>query len=548
MGDAKSSQTVYVPKTVALTLSPGSVKPPVSMVKISLSENQLPVIHLLVDPAHEQGQPPVPAMKPTLADIKKWLDKLQEIAANPDSRAQLDIELVSGTGEQGQTLKLSDWLVTAAGMTGVSATGQLGLEVEIQHPVGILDRAPANISNLLSVPLSWDSFSYKNPVDGLSKAYATWAAAERVPPTSIAGACGGVGTDGNAVLASTIKGLKESAQDIPKYLQWTTSWPGNAPGYIDFPFASSCLAAELPSLQYALTAYASQFGDPSIWSALVGLVAPEWQFTVVPTYWATQLQVMPYSPWAAPSITIYSDEIATLSFPGVDPATVGGVRMPLSPSEESIGYTLTGASDAHETQQLASEVVYLPPLAQSKGVNGRIIKFNPPSWLLSVAQASVAAAGASTEPGAHEGYDALDTTENIDAAAEAPSGAADGGLESAGKIMGALYGVAHQVFLSQFRSGVEASILTPLRIQAKGSKWPGGYVTPGCVLRVMSGPPGGALFDMYLVTVEHILDVANATASTVFTGRYCRPEQGFPGIIEPATYNPMYLRKRGMRG
>ena len=114
-----------------------------------------------------------------------------------------------------------------------------------------------------------------------------------------------------------------------------------------------------------------------------------------------------------------------------------------------------------------------------------------------------------------------------------------------GAFAGAAYGIAKQLFLVRYRSQIEASINTCLRIKSPTSFWPQGFVIPGCVIKVLLRDGSQSMFDMYLTRVTHTINCETHQAYTQWVGAYCRPEDGIVAggnaIVSPGQYNPMYL-------
>jgi hypothetical protein len=64
------------------------------------------------------------------------------------------------------------------------------------------------------------------------------------------------------------------------------------------------------------------------------------------------------------------------------------------------------------------------------------------------------------------------------------------------------------------------------------------HILPGEVMRIQAEDK--VVMDFYITEVVHVIDVAGGTARTEITGAYPRPEDGFPGIVEIGTCNPVW--------
>jgi hypothetical protein len=530
--------------------------PPVSSVTIELEEQMIPRAFLTVDPGHSGLDRDVtPAGRSTLYNVKHDNDRAQKFAADPTARAIVSISLTNKAGGLEQKLKLEDWLVIASGIKSVSATGQCALELELQHPVGLLDRSLAALGNQHAEP-KWEHSSYDNIVTGLSEALSAHAKVERVGPVNRSNDTECI--DGNGAVTAAYErvqtDLSAQAGLIPEYLEWVGSWPANNPDYSKWPFEKTCYAGApdiIDCLKYALTAYAQSLERMSIWNILSGGVLPDYQLTIMPTYWKKKLQVTPYTPWGNPAIAIYDDEISDISFPGVDAAPIGGIRMSYTGDQETLDSTYYKGGPGNEAARLQTEVVYIPPRGREcNEAIGRILPERAPSWFIT----AMYCAGGKT--GKVEGGQDTTTLQSSETSAEDQDPDFGTLPPLTDQQSRALYGICKQYFLSRAKAQVEASFATPLLIKAKGSAWidsgdtsdGGGWTLPGCVVRVKTRAaatrngqtPEVVVFDMYVVKVVHTLSVGGRAARTEWSGLHCRPENEFAGIAVNGTWNPMY--------
>lgn len=546
---------VYIYKAVTLTVTGVDVGitwlPPVSTVTIKLEESKIPEVWVIIDPAHLEGDPVTPGTAGTLDKLQLWTIRAQKYAVDPTSRATLKIQRLGGPGVEDESIELKDWLVIGAGMTGVSATGQFSLELQLQHPIGLLDRSPAYLGNL-NRGIAWHYAQYKDPVDGLIRAYRALIADDpdkrRVPPKPInqVPSCS-YGAPHNTTLEQAFleaeKQIKTKVDELEKYLEWKKVWPGNTDvAYSDLPLGDTCFADAdwKRGVQKAITPYAD-FKEASIWSVVSNVFLADWQLALIPTFWNEKLQVIPFSPWGKPSITVYDDEISDINFPGVDAAPVGGVRVQCSPSLAASDLTDFHDSQDVESQTEATDVIYLPGAAFKSGkALGRIISMNIPMWLPSTLH--TAAAYAQEEKGfVTPETTAFVTGEDIQEGAVVPTGGSTAAMYI-DRYVGAVYRTAHQFFLSSFRQQIEARFSTRLMFKSKNSLWDQNYVVPGCVVRLESSVEDKVFLDMYVTSITHVISAGASKAYTEWTGRYCRPKVGFPEMAVNGDYNPIYLK------
>ena len=542
--------------TLSLTRTGDGWMPPVASVTIELTEQMIPRAFLTVDPAHTELISGVtPAGLGSMYGLSKDHDHAQQFASDPTARAVVSISLTNTAGGLEQKVKLEDWLVVAVGITGLAATGQFALEVELQHPVGLLDRSTAALGNQHAEP-KWEHANYDNIVTGLSEALSAHAIEDRVGPVNRDNDTACIDANGSVTVAyAKVKtDLEAQAKLIPEYLEWVDSWPANDPGYSKWPFEDTCYTG-VPDLndcvKYALTAYSQSLERMSIWNIFAGAVLPDYQLTIMPTYWKKQLQVTPYTPWGKPAIVIYDDEISDISFPGVDAAPVGGVRMSYTGDQESPDLTFFRKDPAWQNAQISTEVVYIPPRGRKcEEAIGRILPEQAPSWFITAMYCAAGKTGG--VEGAHDAT-ALQSSETSAEGEGLNSGALPPLTDQQAM---ALYGICKQYFLAKVKAQVEASFATPLLIKAEGSAWldsvstngGGGWTLPGCVVRVKARAkatsngqtPEVVVFDMYVMKITHTLSVGGRTARTEWSGGYCRPENAFDGLAVNGTWNPMY--------
>lgn len=542
----------YVCKDITATL--GDWNPPVSRIVIELAESTIPLAYLIVDPAHTERAEVTPGIKGTLSALKAWTDRAQRLAAQPDSRAQVHIKLASKDGVQKQELELKDWIIVAAGMTGVSASGSFSLEILIQHPVGRLDRSVSGLGNGTKEPEWWYA-DYTDPVTGFATAYADVAAIQkfRVAPTplSVPGCAESAG-GGEGLAAAYSRAAEQmvaKATEITQYLKWVVQWPGNEPGYSNLPLADSCFAN--PKLQQALKEALTNYvpsNESSIWSTFANGLLEHWQLSLVPTYWDQQLLVMPYSPWGNPSITVYDDEISDINFPAVDPAPLGGVRVEFTAHGGGWDQTYYLGNQAHQAQSAATEVLYLPPFAfQSEEPIGRVYGQGIPGWLSAVQYTDTAAASDASSPdnreknGQKNREASFTTPANVTPASKLQATGGSTLLKPRAEFVGAVYRYANQVFLAKYRSNIEAQFTTCLLLRAGGSLWPDNYVVPGCVVRLATRADKTVFFDLHVKNITHMISVGDNQVWTSWRGAYCRGDGEFDGRAKNGTYNPLYL-------
>ena len=552
------ANTVYVCKAATLTLSGGGIKnwsPPVASVTLALRASALPEAYVEIDPAHDvagsnsgEGSPVTSA---DIYNLKTWNDRVQLIAADPENTATLSVvcDCINDVSAPSQSFTLTNWVLTSGGLGPGVGNGQLTMPLTLTHPACVLDRYICDPGQRwLKDPL-FQASDYTDPVSGFALAWSKFlfafvqsagselAGGANIP--AIAGVVDPTAAQGFADFGQAL------AQKIPTYLKWSPEWPGNAPGYSDQPLSETCLQEKTLAflVKYALTALVRNPEDASIWDAVIQGLLPQWDLALVPTFWQDQLQVMPLSPWAKPSISLYDDEISVITFPGVDPAPVGGATVHYSASREASDDGFLNGETVPADEAMSGTATFL--MGYNGRPVGRMLTQEAPPWFQAALAGDSGAEGGTDPKTLADGF-MLAMPDNVGAQAIINTAVKDPARPSL--FYGAAYRCACQCFLRSYRAEVEGSVNTCLMVRAPGSQWPDNYVVPGCVARIYGrGSDFGEdapVFDMYLTDVRHYLNVATGSAYSTCTGRHCRSAgaEGVSNLVPEATYNPLYTK------
>ncbi len=534
----KNNDTITVFKEVSVSISGkgGTWNPPVSSVVIRLKAGGLPTISATVDGAHqsEPGQENgVDAKLVTFSSLKRWHDHAQAYVADPTTRCSVSIK-ISVNGKD-QSVSLSDWLLVAAGFGGVSTTGGCTLEIMMQHPAGQIDRCGGVLGNKIGEKssINWDFSSFTNPVAGLAKAAAKsvdWYA--ELPLAN-----GASGEDIKDAYEKTEADIVAKAALAEELLKWLPEWPGNSFGYSDLPLSNTFLKEHVEAVQSTFIDYVDGLTGTSLWSTFVDSICPDFDVTVMPTYWEPHLQVVPFTPYGNPVSTIFDDEISGVQFPAVDPSPVGGAKVSISGNltvDEAVDFIAKNPDPSSPMR--TTDVIYL---GNTGDILGKIVSLGVPSWLI----------GAKTyeggqEPGAGELNEssAHKTDDDVDFEAVAAS------TSVAPKVpfndyADACYAYAQAEFMARAMENSEINLSTALLLKSDSSLFPDKFTTAGCVVRLIAKSDGADVpfLDMYVTEMVHVIDAQRSDAHTEIVGSYCRPvESGLSG-----TPNPLYGANAG---
>jgi hypothetical protein len=556
VASGSQEKRVYAFKNVTLIID-GTPYVPAS-VFIILRENGIPTARILVDPAHAPGDPGEPATAASLGSLYTNSKRLLK-SATDKKPASLTLDVHNKDGLL-YALKLTDWVITAAGMTGVSASGAFQMEVELQHPICRTAFCGFNLGSFITdMKVKPGDLPSTDMVAAIAAAVNKYSEIPISNPDMTSAKCNASIPNLSNALQAFKKKLKDASTALTNHLRWDGAY-NNACGYNKWPL-EICMSDLVDQIVVALQAYVSNGLDSNLWETLVRHICPQWFVSVIPSYWDAKLVLAPYTPWADYKITLTEDLIADINFDGIDPNPLAGVFAQYSAPGLGLDYTVYVPGDSEKANRFEG-ILYMPV---KNPMPGSSVMVAAPAWLEAVAGTSGAAAGAKSSPAKAEGIGIgnVKTPSNTDIddnIAAQQSGSSSTGY-NADRFRGGLYHCAHQTFLTLFRQDVPVTVKCPLLIATAGSTVPDNYVIPGFVCRIMTSPPpasssgapianrataappvsaGTVLYDFYITDVVHNIDCVRGVASTQISGRYPRPEDEFKDIVKNGTCNPVY--------
>jgi hypothetical protein len=500
----------------------------VSSIRLTLRQNGIPEARVVVDPAHGPSDAVRPATKATLGVITAWHTEFEGYAKE---KASATLKFTAKSKLDTQDVSLTGWVVTAAGITGASAKGNFALEITIQHPATALDENVMHVGSLAKQAEA-SIQSYGDPLMAIKDLLRRYGQARRLPAAKTCGnsPAAALQQSPDTAINKARRDLVTLSTDLTKYLEWDSTGS-------NWPCQNGCLDVMLPQICNTMYGYLTGLDQHTMWELISARLSTDFHLEVLPTFWEDKLKLRPAQPWGKPEYTIYDDEISDLTYPGVDPAPLGGVSAQMEIATSGDYSVLLGQEgDRH---QMLTEALYLPPDVISGKAKGRVILVDAPSWLSCLGSVDAAAAGGVTAPGPKESnHNQLRTPGNTprDHQPEAVSGPAY--TQRQEKVKGALYYYAHGMFLLLYRQGVQTEVRTRLLLKPTGGPE---YLTAGYCCSLESREDG-TVFDFCIETVIHSIDFQAGTAGTEIYGRYCRPPTGFEGMAYMAggTPNPMY--------
>ena len=530
---ATSEQTpVYTFKNVSLTAGGGSYA--VSSITIILRENAIPTARVVIDPLHGPSDPPTPATKASLSTLAEKCDALQKSAVNKES-ASLTLEVDNNEGAQ-QELNLSGWKLTAAGVPGISASGAFTFEVEMQHPICLINYCGLNLTGFTDrFTLSSEAIASSDIVSALAE-FLVMLSQLAVDTGNLDASCGSNVSSPAAAISKAQSKLIDAADTIDAHLLWDTSI--SSCSYNDLPL-NTCFSNYQNLILKALSGYISNGMDANVWEVFSRHICPQWFVSIIPTYWKDTLSVTPFTPWDDPQIYISDTDISDLNFPGVDPNPLAGVYIESMAPGITPCYTVFVPTQSDVTSEVMG-MLYVP---ESTDLIGSIVTANSPGWIDSVIASIAGYVGDQSSPEKAEDDDGVKTPANSANSDESKSESDDALKDNLSLYRGAWFLAAQTIFMTLFRQDVQVTLQCALMIQCGSSMKSTSDVEddriiPGVSCTVKGD--GGNLFNFYVTDVIHVIDCQAGHAHTEIQGRYARPDGGFEGVMPEGTCNPIW--------
>lgn len=512
-----SKHIVYTFKDVSLTID--GIPYFISSMQIVLQENGIPEVNLTIDPH------PLPDTERAVDATFEFFareHKILQQAAIDYAPASLTITAEASEGGDTQTLELSDWVVTGAGVGGVSASGGFGFKVRIQHKIALADAAViiGSVRTDVANKFNLAGTKFKDVLDGFVKSIEAYSKLERTVMHPVECGGGSAGSTPSSSLKRAVDAMASAANVLKNNIESSVGLPLDSCKIID----RELIANTIPDYVVNFTP------ETSIWQLFIGYVTDHFSLSLKPTIDKDKLKLVPAEPWAKASITINADDVSDLDFPSVDPAPVMGVAVQYQEPGADIDHSSSVYNKLEESFS-DSEMIYMP----GGEAKGRIVRLHPPCWAAAIGNKKASSDGQNTVPDNAEAAGKLISPSNNDVSSKSvPSDEGGGSLKNANIFLGVIYACAQQQFLITFRQQVGVLLQTRLMFSTKA-----GLIVPGNVCSFKSSE-GTTVFDFYVTDVVHVIDCQGSTARTEISGRYVRPEKGFPGIVEPGTKNPLY--------
>jgi hypothetical protein len=539
---------VYAFSGCKLTLSNGFAFA-ISVIRIFITENGIPTIRLMLDPAHNASDTTDEAVKATFSELIGIHNQFQTyIQDETTATLELTVDQSSdAAGADTQALNIKDWIVTASGLSGMSGDGELSVEVELQHPIWRLAKTIPSFGKIKAntVP-AYTQYSntttFTNPMNAVSETLKIMADLPREIASEVfdlecaqpydASYNGSLTDDKLIKIYASL--LKDAKAAFDKHIVW-----GTGASIPSWPMEACWLAApaETGGIKHSIPNYLVNNRELNLYNILVFSLCPAFGLSLLPVFTEPALIVRPFNPWAKPEIEIRASDISQLTQPGSDPQPIAGTRLDTESSERINDYSVYVLSEGSIINNKLWEIYYIPKqiVDGEKPLVGIIPRVAAPPWLFAALRARTEISMPKPEPA-----NTYTVNQNADMLGVMTDNTSADIPKRKDLLAGTLLLVAAQEFFRLYRSQVQISLRCRLMIQYNsGSDILNALVIPGCVVTVKDDDDTQAI-EFYATEVRHEINVRGKTAHTEIAGRYVRPPGGIPGVVETPTDMPYW--------
>lgn len=502
----------------------------VGSIKIRVAPSVIPSVVLTMSPFLSKAKTALKSVSAgivlkTMSDAAKFIGKPANLLITVSPIASSGVE---------QKLALTNWRIKGVGLVNLSASGQLTVQVELEHPASSLDTGlPGAVFSVQDKDTYNPDGDAVNLLDAYTKALKEWG--KRVEN----------GQELDATHKLLLDRLNKGVDATQTYLEWGTY------RHDPFPLASVLTNGKQFHLNRIYNNLKNSNGIGSVWEHISKLLLDEYQLSILPYYTSKKLKIGPFSPWGKPKYTVTADMIANIAVPAIDTAPLAGVRIMLSKftspaSKGSYSDPQTEAAQRAELVGDTSSILTSAVLAAiypiedvivlTKEDEGKIVTIECPSWL--TPDSVKRNIDLDTKPGSDGKYAAVDeNTEAGRAELENIEKKYAEYVKRAEILMGkAGYALGLAEILTLFRQSKEVVFNTCLNFNCDNELVVPGYRT---VVKDESGNPA---FSFYLGGLEHCIDVAGNSAYTAWHGSYIKmtDDPGADKVVSLPQENPLY--------
>lgn len=466
--------------------------------RLQVVANTMPQLTLLVDVAGSGEGAGEKAMESvSLDNAREVFDTCRSMVRKDGATLSLSLtcSLDGPAGAESQSLSLNGWLLTDVALSPVQRQGVCTASLTFSHPVCKAHFGGA-VPGLVAVPPVLDGVEGGNPLDVFIRALRIYESSQRFAPlpASVPGA-----SSPAEIREQLLTRLSKATTDLEQTVTWTH---GGLPAF-------SYLAGWGDLLCKGLARYAQPSGGNSVFQALLGGLIPECSLALGGDYTQGTLELGPFEPWAAASLTIPDSDIVTLDFPQSDPSPISGVHMVMSATNSGLGVSYHPIGCQAGEESYPAETYYVPDSELSaEYMYGPIQQFEEPGWMIDMAQYELAQFGGDIADALLTAAGGgLKTAASVPRGGGASFGSGGGSGGSSIDYSQALLACAKAYFETSLMKDWAFTIGARLLFSTQG-----GIICPGKVIGVTAG--GGEVLGGYITGVEHVISVPSRAATT----------------------------------
>lgn len=507
---------VYVPRKVEFKV--GGRPFDVSYITISLSKNDVPTAQIGIAPEYHTKKTNVHILD--VKTLKKVYSELLDMARQlVESELTVDIEAVNDHTFD-QKLCLTGWPLVSVGMNHISATDLFELECCIAHPA-YKTRLYEGFFFDSAIPLNNDAMTgAPNPLDAADIAFKVIKETNEAvthdyqvnPITNSHDE-----KEQNQIDELIEKGMAKALEAKNETLVWDIAF---STADKNIPCETYLHGEMLEGMKRALCEAWIQGGcNATVWGRLIGTVCPWFMCEVVANYASespggcekTKLKVTPINPWRKRTVHLNDLRCHAFDMPGYDPDPVYGATMDqvsgTAPQDAGVSFP-TVMNQKLEIQPL--RMSYIPKPAELSV--GKLLHLQEPDWAKLIF----------SHAAPRDGQPGMGTFANLDMDFELdfkipPQPASGGDNTQLKENNTALTAWVNKAFVKAYRNQVSSTCHCALTIYTEY----GELVYPGKRMQYLTGEDHEVLFSGEIERVEHCIDCARSTGSTMIQVSYC---------------------------
>lgn len=482
-------------------------------VEMQLVDNAIPTVTVMVNP---------PDSTMDLVTVRKYMEentKLQAFKGKKDTKIEfmLRIDDVDTLGQsRGMTeIKLTKWVMVDSGVTSISASGQVGMKVILQHPAYRLSRIPLTMGTEYSAAKNKKGDG-KNVFESIQSGMKRYLDTHDPAKSS-----GKYAKSPSAKLNDKLLGIDKERvaelrgllEELPQLIEWDVDY--------DFPFEDVLYFKEY--MQVFLNQPA-RYGNYSIFDGLLQQLIPL-GLGISGTFSDEPMKIVARNAWAEPTISVWYNEVNRFDLPPLEEPIEGFILMGKMKVGGLFGFLpgdqrhmKTGVS-LTRSAALAGYVEFIDKL------DGTIVYSSAPPWIIDYQLWSGGNPSVTNRK--------LDTRFKKNSTRRPPT------EEHQKRYTGVLDRYSEDAFFDRLYKGTRSRVVTrpyitgPDPVYSSGGQTtltdaPYDYLRTGEVMAIEDEE--GRINRMFVTHLIHSFDVRSSNATTTISASHCT---GPDGVVLP---------------